>query len=184
MVGQDFDSDPVAPAHHAFLGGGLMPWLVLGGLLLVGLVLMIVQQQGRQSRIQRIYVNILSAAQEAAAPRNENEAVRYMLKLRDAINTELGSFVLSGDLAHLLKAFDDALNKAPKPADVKPAPATVSGSFAMKDHRLVSNPDEETKPPTTTGKAYDAAKKFYEYWKQRQARCDELLELQSKLTRG
>ncbi len=171
---------PTTPSWAA----AFFPWLILGALLLAGLVVMIFQDQARRARIERIYLNILSAAQDAAAPRNEADAVRYMIKLRDAIARELGVFVLSGELAHLLKAFDDALNKAPKLADAQATDPTYSGSFALKDHRLAGGGPNPPPTATTTGQAYEAAKKFYEYWKKRSERCAELLELQSKLTRG
>jgi hypothetical protein len=188
MVGQDFDSDSVTPAHHAFLAGGIVPWIIVAVLVLGGLVAYVAQVQSRRGRVYRIYIDILSKAQQAASERNENEAVRYMIGLCDAIRNELGLFVLHGELANSLKGFREALYEGPKPPKDKQGAhgATLSGGFTYTDHRLATDEHgagelEKVKAPNQ--RAYETAKAFHEYWKQKEARLRELYDLQDRLNR-
>ena len=183
MVGQDFDSDPVTPAHHAFLGGGLMPWLVLGALLLGFVAAMLFVNAGRERRLDDIW-RIIDGKVRAAVWNGEARAAEMMIDLRHTIRSQLGNFVLEGHLAHKLKMLDDALNKSPKAPDLVAGAhgATVSGRFAVTDHTLV--PQDPPTSPSTNAQAFKAANEFDAYWKQKSERMADLRELQSKLTRG
>lgn len=184
MLGQDFDSDPVAPAHHAFLfGGGLMPWLVLAALLLGFVGALLYVNAGRERRLEDIW-RIIDGRARAAIFNEEARAAEMMIDLRHTIKSQLGNFILEGHLAHKLKMLDDALNKAPKAPDLVAGAhgATVSGRFAVTDHTQA--PQHIDPLLSTNAQAFKAANEFNEYWKKKSDRIADLRELQNKLIRG
>ncbi|HWE47230.1 MAG TPA: hypothetical protein VG407_14500 [Caulobacteraceae bacterium] len=138
MVGQDFDSDPVQPTHHAFLGAGLgvhLFYLVLA-VILTAIIFHLMnhywlEPDRRRRRRLAIYDSIAKAAKTASESRGMGTLGAAQSLVGFVRGTLPHTFKLTGGLNEHLKKLEDVIAGKTKPAPppAPPPPAQPSSDL-------------------------------------------------------